>query len=162
MVSLWAAAVAAAVGTAVHDSRSHLYAQQAQTRHAVTATVTDVHVTGAEPVHPRKVITVSARWAISGTEHSGAVRAKPTVETGDRVGIWVDYEGEQVDKPMPLSRAGMDVALAALAIWLSVIAAAAAVAALGRAILDRVRNTGWKHDIDNLLCHGGGHTNSQR
>ena len=41
VVSLLAAPIAAAVGTAVHDSRSHLYAEQAQTRRTVTATVID-------------------------------------------------------------------------------------------------------------------------
>ena len=41
-VSLLAAPIAAAVGTAVYDSSRHLYAEQADTRHTVVATVTDV------------------------------------------------------------------------------------------------------------------------
>jgi len=49
VVWLLAAPVAGAVGTAVHDSRSHLNAEQAQTRHAVTATVTDTTDPAAEP-----------------------------------------------------------------------------------------------------------------
>ena len=49
----------------------------------------------------------------------------------------------------------------ALVIWLSVIAAGAALATLARAILNRVRITGWQHDIDTLLCSGGGQTNTQ-
>jgi len=40
-------------------------------------------------------------------------------------------------------------------------AAAAGLLAIGRAILNRVRNTGWQHEIDNLLCRGGGQTNTQ-
>ena len=40
-VSLLAVPIACAVGTAVHDSHQQLYAEQAQTRHNVTATVTD-------------------------------------------------------------------------------------------------------------------------
>ena len=39
VVSLLAIPIAAAVGTAVHDSRSSLYAEQAQARRMVTATV---------------------------------------------------------------------------------------------------------------------------
>lgn len=40
-VSLLTIPFAAAAGTAVHDSRSHVYAHQAQTRHPATATVID-------------------------------------------------------------------------------------------------------------------------
>ena len=42
VVSLLAAPIAAAVGTAVYDSSRHIYAEQAHTRHTVAATVTDV------------------------------------------------------------------------------------------------------------------------
>ena len=41
VVSLLAVPIAAAVGTAVYDSRSRLYAEQAQTQAQVTATVID-------------------------------------------------------------------------------------------------------------------------
>ena len=41
-VSLLAAPIAAAVGTAVYDSRRQVYAEQADTRDTVAATVTDV------------------------------------------------------------------------------------------------------------------------
>ena len=37
LVVLVAAALAGALGTAVHDARSHVYIAQAQTRHTVTA-----------------------------------------------------------------------------------------------------------------------------
>jgi len=40
VVSLLAAPITAAVGTAVYDSSRHIYAEQAHTRHTVTATVT--------------------------------------------------------------------------------------------------------------------------
>ena len=41
VVSLLAAPIAAAIGTAVHDARRHVYIGQAQTRHTVAATVID-------------------------------------------------------------------------------------------------------------------------
>lgn len=163
-VSLIALPFAAAVGTAVHDSRNRVYAQQAQSRHPVTATVTDVSVIGDEPdiaatadtpAPPRRTITVPARWIVGGMEHRGVVSAAPTVLPGDRVGIWVDNDGHQVREPAPVSRAGTDAVLAALGIWLSVIAAAAVAAALTRAVLNQVRTAGWQHDIDNLLCRPG-------
>jgi hypothetical protein len=162
VVSLLAAPfAAAAVGTAVDDARSHVYAEQARTRHAVTATVTDVHPIGAQPAAPHEVITAPARWVIGESEHIGAVKARPTVQIGDRADIWVDDEGQQVDEPTALSRAADDAVVAAVVIWLIVIAATAALLALIRAMLDYVRKAGWQHDIDDLLCHGGGQTNIQ-
>lgn len=161
VVALLAAPFAAApVGTAVHDARGHLYAEQAQTRHTVLATVTDVHATGAESA-PHEVITTPARPVFSRTAHGGAVDTAPTVQIGDRVGIWVDDDAQQVDEPAALSRAANDAVVAALVTWVIVVAAAAGLLAVGRVMLNRVRNTGWQHDIDNLLCGGGGQTNIQ-
>lgn len=93
------------------------------------------------------------------TKHSRREGAKvpyPTIKlrtkSGDRVGIWVDSAGQLVDEPAPPARAIADAALAALGLWLSVAAVAGALLALTRAILIRVRNASWQHDIDSLFC----------
>ncbi len=156
-VSLLTIPFAAAAGTAVHDSRSHVYAHQAQTHHPATATVIDHEGvidsnTTATSAPPRTKITVPARWVVNGIERSGEVNAKPGTKSGDRVGIWVDSAGQLVDEPAPPARAIADAALAALGLWLSVAAVAGALLALTRAILIRVRNASWQHDIDSLFC----------
>jgi hypothetical protein len=120
--------------------------------------VTDAGAAGAEPAPPHEVITLPARWVISATAHSCVVKAAPTIYPRDRIGIWVDGNGRQVDEPTALSRAANDAAVAALVIWVIVLAAGAGLLAIARAMLNRVRNTGWQRDIDNLLCHGGGQT----
>ena len=71
MVSLLAVPVAAAVGTAVHDSRRDVYAQQHHTRHLVTATITDD--TAAQNISRTNTATMAARWSAAGAEHTGAV-----------------------------------------------------------------------------------------
>jgi len=152
---------AAAVGTAVHDAGGHFHADQAQPGQAVTATVTDVHAAGAESTAPHEVITLP-RPVIGRTAHSGAVDTAPTVQIGNRVGIWVDDDAQQVDEPAALSRAANEAVVAALVIWAIVVAAAAGLLVVGRVMLNRVRDAGWQHDIDNLLCRGGGQTNTQR
>jgi hypothetical protein len=162
VASLLGAPIAAvAVVTAVHDARSDLYTEQAPTRHPVTAVVTDVHAIGTGLAPPDRVINTPARRLLTGTERRGALNAAPTIQVGDRVSIWVDNDGQQVDEPTALPRGGHDAVLAALVIWVIVITAAAGLLALTRAMTDHVRNTGWQHDINNLLCRGGGHTNSQ-
>jgi hypothetical protein len=151
-MSLLAAPIAAAVGTAVYDSRSNFYAEQAQTRHTVTATVID---DGVALNPPTKTMTARARWFAAGAEHTGAVKARKTMKPGDSIEIWVDQDGSQVGPPI---RSAADEAVAAaLAIWLSVAIAAAALLAGARAILNRARHARWQNDFDDLVGDGHGH-----
>lgn len=100
VVSLLSAPIAAAVGTAVHDSSRHLYAEQAHTRHTVAATVTDVPA--SQQALRISTITVTARWSAAGAEHNGAVKTKPATKTVDPIEIWVDNDGAKVPhQPRP-------------------------------------------------------------
>ena len=128
MVSLLAIPIAAAVGTAVYDSRRDIYAEQADTRHPVPATVTDVPA--SQQILRTVTITVPARWTADGAKHTGAVKAQSTAKTGDHVEIWVDHNGAQAAAPTPTTRAAVEAATAALVIWLSVAAIAAILFAL--------------------------------
>ena len=123
VVSLLSAPIAAAVGTAVHDSSRHLYAEQAHTRHTVAATVTDVPA--SQQALRISTITVTARWSAAGAEHTGAVKAKSATKTGDSIEIWVENDGVQVPAPKPTTRAAVEAVTGALLIWVGVGAAAA-------------------------------------
>ena len=149
VVSLLALPIGAAVGTAVYDSRSRLYAEQAQTQTQVTATVID------SPARS-DTITVRARWFAAGAEHTGAVEAQPTAKPGDSIDIWVDKDGSHVG-PSVMSAAEVAVAFA-LAIWLNATLASVALFMGTRAVLNRVRHAGWQHDFDQLAGDGEGHT----
>jgi hypothetical protein len=160
VVSLLAVPIAAAVGTAVYDSRRQAYAEQADARHTVPATVTDV------PASPQILrtgtTTVPARWTAAGAEHTGAVKAPSTAKTGDTVEIWVDNTGEQAPAPTPTTRAAVDAVTGALVIWVSVTAIAATVFTVTRAVCDRIRLSGWQHDLDSLVGNGDGHQHPGR
>jgi hypothetical protein len=153
VVSLLAVPVAAAVGTAVHDSRRDVYAEQARTRHLVTATITDE--TAAHTISRTNTATVPARWTAARAEHTGAVEAQGATKPGDHVAIWVDNNGALADEPTPTSRAAVDAMTAAVAMWASVAAAAAVLFTGTRAVCDRLRVIGWQHDIDTLVGRGG-------
>jgi hypothetical protein len=155
VVSLLSAPIAAAVGTAVYDSNRDLYAEQARNRHAVAATVTDVPA--SPPISRSGERTVTARWSVDGAEHTGTVKTQSTTAAGDSITIWVDNNGAQVSAPPSTTRAAAEAVVAAVAIWVSVIAAAATVHAITRAVCDRLRFTGWQHDLDSLVGHGDGH-----
>jgi hypothetical protein len=149
MVSLLAVPVAAAVGTAVHDSRRDVYAQQRHTRHLVTATITDD--AAAQTISPPNTAIVGARWSAAGAEHSGAVEAQSATEPGDQVAIWVDANGALTDELTSTTRAGVEAVTAALFMWAGVTVAAVLLLAGTRAVCDRIRAIGWQHAIDTLV-----------
>ncbi len=159
VVSLLAAPFTAAAGTAVYDSSRHIYAEQAHTRHTVTATVTDVPAT---QILRTGTITVSARWIAGGAEHTGAVETQSTTKTGDTSEIWVDGTGAQVPAPTPTTRAAAEAAMGALVMWICVAAIAATLFTATRAVCDRIRFTQWQHDLDNLVGNGDGHQHPGR
>jgi hypothetical protein len=152
-VSLIAAPIAAAVGTAVYDSSRHIYAEQAHTRHTAAATVTDVPA--SQQILRTGTTTVSAQWTAAGAEHTGTVKAQSTAKTGDTLEIWVDTNGAQVPAPAPTSRAAAEAAMGALVIWICVAAIAATLFTLARAACDRIRFTRWQRDLDNLVGNDG-------
>lgn len=153
VVSLLIVPIAAAVGTAVYDSRSNLYAEQAQGRRTVTATVID----DSAAVRPRsKTMTAHARWFVAGAEHTGQVRARTTLKPGDSVEIWVDENGSHVGPPM--GSAAEEAMAAAFAIWLGTATAAALLYVGTRAVLNRARDARWQRDFENLVAGSDGHT----
>ena len=93
-----------AVGTAVYDAHSRRYAEQAQTRHPVTATVLEDSTVILDNV----TYTVSARWRAEATEHTGSFSWPHFVKAGDLIDIWVDTDSSPVSAPAPASHAGVD------------------------------------------------------
>jgi hypothetical protein len=159
VVSLLAAPITAAVGTAVYDSSRHIYAEQADTRHTVAATVTDVPA--SQQILRTGTTTVAARWSAAGAEHTGAVKAPSTTKTGDLIEIWADNNGAQVPAPTPTTRAAWEAVTGTLVIWISVAATAATLFTVTRAVCDRIRFTGWQHDLDSLVDNGDGRATNQ-
>ena len=159
VVSMLCAPIAAAVGTAVHDSNRQLYAEQAHSRQSVAATVTGDPA--SQQILRITTMTAPARWAVAGAVHTGTVKVPSTVNPGDSIAIWVDDNGAQVPAPSPTSRAAAEAVAAAVAIWVSMIAAAATLVGITRAVCDRMRFAGWQDDLDSLIGHGNGHTTNQ-
>lgn len=142
-LSLLAAPIAGAVGTAVYDSRSRHHAEQAQNRSAVTATVIDLPAR-SDPTR------VKARWFAAGAEHTGLVQARSAPRTGESFEISVNPDGSYPGPP-PMS-AAREAALVALAVWLNATAVAVLAFAGVRSVLNRARLAGWRPE----LAHAGG------
>lgn len=143
VVSTIAVPVAGAVGTAVYEAHSRTYAEQTQTRHPVTATVLEDRTVNLDNV----TYTVSARWRVDATEHTGSFSWSQFVKAGDLIDIWVDTDGTPVSAPTSTSQAGVDAVMAGITIWLSVVAASAALIVLVRWQLNRIHSADWDREL---------------
>ena len=133
-VTLLGIAVAGATATAVHDSHSSDNSAQ---------------------------ITGAARSSAEQINHASTVKAAQPVTYGYGVDIPLNGESDQVERPTPPIAADVDAALSGLALWLSIVVAAAIAVAATLVILNRVRYTAWQHDIDTLVGDGEGQNSSQ-
>jgi hypothetical protein len=157
LIALCATAFAGALGTAVHDARSHAYLAEAHTRHMVTAAAIEDSTT-ILGIREEAVTRVNVHWQVDGMEHTGDVTIDGPAKTGDPLTIWVDGDGNRVDAPTPTSQAGVDAVAAAYGTWLAVIFAVTGFVCCARLLLDRQRISGWERDLRSLV-HGGGSGN---
>ncbi|MCV7067698.1 hypothetical protein H7H51_22045 [Mycolicibacterium farcinogenes] len=134
---LTATAATAAISTAVHDSRSHLYAEQAATRHTVQARVTARSKETAGGTGRR--FETAARWPTPSGERSGSIVLTRPAEAGDQVDMLVDPTGWQVPPPPPQWQAGVDAVTVGVAVWLISIGVIGLAASLAQQWLMRLR-----------------------
>jgi hypothetical protein len=152
---LVAAACSGALGTAVHDARSSVYAAQAQTRRTVIArAIDDSTIVFRDDEYP--TVRVNARWQANGTDHAGSFTLARAVKTGDPLRIWVDANGNRVDAPRPTSQAGVDAVGVAYVAWLTMALAAAGLICWGRSRLQRQRDSAWEREIRCLVDDDSG------
>ena len=156
MVVMMAIPVAASMGTAVHDSRSQVYAEQAQSRHVVIARA--VTESGVTPHANSVELSAQARWNVFGTNHVEVIPVGEKINAGDRIELWVDERGDWVSAPPPPGRAGQEALGAAVLMWLSVVVVTTICVAASRRRLNRTRYAEWDRELD--ILYGGGRFSS--
>lgn len=149
-VALFALPVAALVKDEAYSATVRTAFQQAQSRHAVEASVLE-STTGllADFDSPEYV---RVQWHHGGQLHDEKVVAPAPVEAGDALTIWVDDAGEVVAAPVTVGDAAMGGLAAAITAWLGIVACGALVALVIRRGLDRARDRGWEREL-RLLAH---------
>jgi hypothetical protein len=155
-----AAACAGVLGTMIHDTEAQNYLEQAQTRHALVARAVD----DSKPAASSETTAsrVYARWQANGIDHADILGWDYAVKAGDPLQIWVDADGNRVDRPTPVERAAADALTAAIVGWFIVVLAAAQVVCAVRAHANRMRDTQWEREIRYLVDDDGGRTNRSR
>ena len=106
--------VVGAIGTAAYDAKAHSYAQEAQARQRLTGTVVEVLRNPIGSHH--HTVVVGVRWTAEGGERTAALKWNDSVKPGDRVDIWIDSNGNAIDKP-PLTTSRAAVEAVVIALW---------------------------------------------
>lgn len=151
--------VAGAIGTAVHEARARLYAEEAQTRHTIAATAIEDSTVFVE--QDAEMFSAQARWRVNGVEHVGSVDLVHEAKVGDQLDIWVDGSGSLVAAPTPTWQAGTAAIFAAVGAWLIAMTGVAGLSVFVRSHLTRRRYRGWEREWQAFVRDGGGRTGSQ-
>jgi predicted secreted protein len=153
-----AAAVCAGVhGTLIYGAETQNYREQAQTRHAVVATVVGDSNRAVPP--ETTAFTVDAQWQANSINHVGVIDCDDAVKAGDRLQIWVDANGNPVARTTPPGLAAAEAVTAAVVAWLIMVLAAAPVVAAVHAHASHMREAQQEQDIRGLVNDDGGRTN---
>jgi hypothetical protein len=140
--------IAAAVGAAVYGSHAQLYADEAQTRHTLAATVIESDSGTSQPNITTHV--VRATWRAGGAERTDWFLTDGAAKVGDQLRIWVNDAGERAPSPTPISQAGIDGVGAGAGMWCAVALALTALAAMIRSPLNRLRYAQWERELKGL------------
>lgn len=141
VASLVAIPIAGVIGTMTYGARDRLYTQEAHERHRVMATVADTLV------EDWGMTVVQAKWSLPAGDRTGPLVLTAPVKTGDSVEIWVDKDGDPVIPPTPTWLAVVEAVGTAAVALLAVGVGLAALVAVVRSRLDRVRDAAWERDI---------------
>ena len=145
----------------VYRSHAEIYAEQASTRHMVTAMVA---ATGGPSHQPHNTSSaVLAVWSVgadgarggeSQVDHADWVITDRIVSDGDQIHVWLDDTGARVDPPTPLIQAGFDAIGVGVGVWsLSVLALVACVTVV-RSPLNRIRQGQLDREIERFASGG--------
>lgn len=158
-VALVLVPVAGAIGTAVHDSRAQMLAEEARNRHEIAVVVVNVNID--DPAIHDVPVTAVVRWRVGDADRTAEVEADPALAVGDQMGIWVNAAGNPVSAPRPAWWAGIEGLAAGIALWVGVIAAFGGLVGLARVSLDHQRSRGWDREWQQLWEDSDGRTGSQ-
>jgi hypothetical protein len=157
MASVLVAPVATSLGASVYDTRSKLYTARAQTISAQPAIVTAARVNEPSTSKHGGYSTVTVRWKIGSIVRTNTLISHAGAGVGDQFDIWVNHEGNQVQRPPGRAQAAVEAVAVAMSIWLGMVACAMALVLPVRWGLGALRNARWEREIKALGDDDGDH-----
>jgi hypothetical protein len=149
---LFAVPVAGALGATAYDTRAHEYAAQRLTSHRVDAITTD----GSSPSKMRyqDAFVTPVQWQFAGKQHIDTIRTPVRLKPGDHKPVWVDAAGNRTVAPLTDRDAAIDAVSIAIASWIAVAGAGAAVLIVVHSRVNRRRYAGWDRELEDLADNG--------
>lgn len=157
-LALLAVPLVAVYGVTYHAGLVESSSEQLAARSKVTAVLLDEPPADTRPTAvslrtPRRA-TATASWSTrDGVNHEGRIPVPSDAKAGDEVAIWIDSTGTRVNAPMTASQAVATAVLAAVTVWLVVLATLGGIYLYRRARLVRARYTEWEHEWRELDEH---------
>ncbi|BCI55842.1 putative membrane protein [Mycolicibacterium litorale] len=145
--------VAVHISTAVRDDQLRAAEIEAANRHAVEAVALDR--SKAKPQRSMTTFTVQVQWFANGVTRDTIVEVPHAVKQGDRVGIWIDTQGNVASAPLSADDARARGVGAGIGMWLASLSVVTAALLVLRRALNRARYRAWDRDLV-LLVGGGG------
>jgi hypothetical protein len=158
VLTIVAVPIAGAFATSVHDDRSRAYAQEALSKHQVTATASEDGQ--LVPALRSVIFAAEATWSDAGSFHRAIVPWNDRAKVGDQQRIWVNEAGDNVAPPSSSRRAAGEALTTALLIWLGVAEASTALVYAVRRRLNHQRYAAWDREL-NTAGDNGGRRNQQ-
>lgn len=140
---------AMSAATLVYDSGARIAAEQSHSRHSATALV--VEGTGL-PTDFDTPAYVHAQFRDGTQLRTELIVSPATIRAGDQMTIWLDDSGKVVAAPLTTSDAKVNAVVAAVTIWLTIVACSAVIAFFARRALHRFRGRAWDREL-HLLVH---------
>lgn len=148
--ALFAVPAAAQAGTLVYDVGARTAIEQAQSRHSVDAVV--VEVSAALPVDFDNPNYVRAQWRDGAQVRTEQVITPGMPKVGDPVKIWLNDAEKVVAAPQTADDAKLSAIVAAISVWVAIVACSALMAFFIHRALQRSRDRGWDREL-HLLVH---------
>ena len=151
---LLAIPVVAALGTAIKESRSHAYAEQAITRQQTSGTAladARLHVLGDSQAFGGETGTLPDDGV-----HLGTVAVPDMVRVGDHVEVWIDRNGNHVGAPSPPGQAAAEAVGWAALSWIALAGVSTAGLFTLRRVLNRARYAAWDRELIALAGNDDG------
>ncbi|ORA34875.1 Rv1733c family protein [Mycobacterium aquaticum] len=149
---LLAVPVAGALGTTAYDTRVHEYAAQRLTSHRIDAITTDD--SSPSKMRYQDAYVTQVQWQFAGKQYIDTIRTPVRLKPGDHKSIWVDAAGNRTVAPLTDHDAAIDAVGIAIASWLAVAGAGAAMLVVVRSQANRHRYAGWDRELEDLADNG--------
>lgn len=157
LLAILALPIAAAAGTAMHESLANEFTQERLSHSQVDGTAS-ADSRDVPQLYGEAYLT-EISWEVDGLAHTETLRTGQ-LRAGEHLAVWVDEAGNRTTKPPSDADAVVQAAVAACGLWATALTPAVALWLLLRRRLTRARWMAWDRELGDLADDDGRSNNS--